>query len=190
VDINQLIELIKNVTVVFSGNKNEIVLSPITDKQNLLRLENLFPGVSIFNKESYLYIHSVDQVFTFGPESQIVFEGGRYEYKTIDFIEADHTVSYYLSSDVVRDGTKISNEGLFTTVENGQEDEIVFVSVLCYTTSGIRYTNDEAVTVKKRIYPEKISIVGETKISKEIGELHEFTWQSENEEDTGDYVIE
>jgi hypothetical protein len=129
----------------------------------------LFDESNIFNKESDLYIYSTNQIFVFGPENGIILEGDEFKLKTIIFCN-EEGVSRFNKVEGDRIGFKLDNStGLITTVENGNPDAAIKIEA--YYIYGDKRLNDSCeITIKKRIYPQNIQIVGSNRINTETAE--------------------
>jgi hypothetical protein len=154
-----LIELKKNTNIIIKG---KIGLQKVTDKTKILELEKLFDGDPIYNKESDLYIYATNQVFVFGPEDGIILEGDSFTLRMIVFSESSGQVSFNTTD--TRNGFALDRStGVITTTETGEPD--TDIKVEAYFMSDKRYNDTCTITIKKRQYPENITIVGNTRIS-------------------------
>ena len=131
----------------------------------MLTLKELY-GDNIFNKESDLYIYGPDGVYVFGPDN--IYEGDSVQFETIIFSE-NEGVSLFnaLPIESERSGVEINRDsGFLTTIENDLPDAQYQIG-LVYLVNNIRLIDTVNVTIKKRIYPESIDIIGPTRISEE-----------------------
>jgi hypothetical protein len=131
-----------------------------------MTLKELY-GENIFNADSDLHIYGPDSIFVFGPQDGIILEGNNYQFDTIVFSDELGTLVYNISVGE-RDGVYIDRSiGLLHTIENGLDDTNLTIVALFVSESGDRYLDECDVVVKKRVYPDNISIIGPNKISGE-----------------------
>lgn len=181
VNIDQLIELKKNTNAIIKG---KIGLQKVTDKTKLLELESLFDGDPIYNKESDLYIYSINQMFVFGPENGVILEGDSFTLRTIVFSETPGQMSFTAVNS--RSGFTLDRStGAITTVETGEFDTDITIDAYFRAENGL-YNDQCVVTIKKRQYPENIKIEGRNRISEE---QQIYTWSSTTENITGIYDV-
>jgi len=179
VSLDNLIELGENINIRLRGI---IKLSRIDDKYKLLRLKELY-GNNIFNKESDLYIYGPDSIYVFGPEK--VLEGDSVQFDTIVFSENSGNILFSLlpkSED--REGVKINDNGLMTTIENGLPTTEYNVQVIYNRGLNDRLIDRTSLIVEKRVYPESIIIT----VNKILEEITEYTWDSPTTNITGNYT--
>ena len=182
VNIDQLIALGQRVNTRLKGR---IGLSNVDDKFKLQTLKNIF-GKNIFDKESDLYIYGPDNIYIFGPSSTEILEGNSHQFETIIFSEGSGILLFSISEGE-REGAEIDDLGLLRTIENGLPDSELKIEAIYLPDRGGRIVDGCTVTIKKRIYPESISISGPTRISEEHTT---FTWTSPTQKITGKYKAE
>lgn len=165
VHIDRLIELGQNTNILLKGSI-KLLNVPSEDKFKLLTLKELY-GENIFNTDSDLHIYGPDSIFVFGPEDGIVLEGDDYQFETVVFSDEGGTLVFNISEGS-RIGTTLDrNSGLLTTIENGIEDSHLTIVALFVSDSNDRFLDEYEIVIKKRIYPEKLSIMGVGRISEE-----------------------
>ena len=184
VDIDNLIELGQNVNIK-GGLKGKIKLSGVNDKSKLQQLKSIF-GPNIFDKKSDLYIYGPENIYIFGPSSNEILEGNSYKFETIIFSD-DSGIVLFNISEGKRDGTIIDDFGYLTSEETGEDDSELKVEAIYLPDRGGRIVDGCFVTIKKRVYPKSVTIVGPTRISEEITT---FSWTSPTQDITGKYFAE
>lgn len=178
VNIDDLIELGESTNVFLRGT---IKLNYVDDKNKLLTLKELY-GDNIFNKNSDLYIYGPNAIYVFSPES--ILEGESVQLETVIFSEeSGRNVFAIISGE--REGVELDlTFGKLTTIETG-EDSTTFTIRAGYILSGGQLLDDCIITVKKRTYPESITIEGNSKLSEEYST---FTWNSPTTNINGNYI--
>lgn len=190
VNIDRLLELARNTNITIKG---KIGLQSVADedKDKLLELERLFDGQNIFDENSDLHIYGPTSIYIFGPEDGLIYEGTNFQFKTIVFSENPGSYRYIVrpvDGDDLREGISIDEQtGKLTTTELGLPDLDVQVTVLFIISDSLRFTNSETVTIKKKIYPQNVQIIGKSEIS---DEPITYTWKSFTTNITGEFSVE
>lgn len=183
VPIDHLIELAQNTNILLRG---VIKIAGIDDKSKLLTLKSLF-GNNIFNRDADLFIYGPNAIFTFGPEDNMVLEGNSCQFETIVFYNKSGSLVYDIRSGS-REGVEIDRfTGTLTTVENGLADAPLTIVALYVSDDGDRDLDEYNIVVKKRIYPQNITIEGPNRISEEVTT---YKWVTPTQNITGLYRTE
>lgn len=145
--------------------------------EDVILLKSIF-GENVFEKTSEFYIAAPDALYINGPTE--ILEGTTAQLTTTLFVEEITSSIKFNIVSGFRAGTSINEDtGLLTTVENGSGNTILIIRA--------RYLNlfsDITITIKNRIYPSSVTIIGDTEISEDN---QEYTWTSPTTGINGSY---
>ena len=192
VNIDDLISIVSNVNVNIKG-KIKLQYVRQEDKRKLLTLKNVLRNDNIYNRDSDLYIYGPDEVYIFGPESGYILEGDNYRIETILFSENEGFFRFANASTdgTWRDGVVLNEEtGDITTIETGEETTTLFLRGLYFISATELLNSDTTIIIKKRTYPENVSIVGPSSMSEENETVYKYSWTSPTVGIDGKYNVE
>ena len=136
--------------------------------EHITILKSIF-GENVFEKTSEFYIVAPDSLYINGPTE--ILEGTTIQFTTTLFAqEITSTIKFNIISGA-RFGTSLNEDtGLLTTVENGSGNTILIIRA-----SYLDLFSDITITIKNRIYPTSVTIIGDNEISEDN---QEYTWSS------------
>ena len=186
VDPNKLLEL---VNIGELNLKGRVELTEVDD-EIVDKLMDAF-GETAFSKDSDFYLVAPSSIFLYGRTSILIGESE--QYTAVVFGGDVKRVSYGIASistsnSHVVSTTKISPEGLLTTVEGTyNSDYTVTVRVTAITTEGT-LIKEVVISVAKRVYPtlSVTTITGDGTIYEDVAR-YQLTFASDNV--NGDYAV-
>ena len=165
--------------------KGRIALKSIT-LEEAEAIQDIF-GENCF-KHGEIFITAPDAIFLSAKKTEILEgESLKYSVIVISSEELTGTVKFNIASGSRAGVTIDENTGLLTSVENGAATSTLTIRATYIPTVGMATNMDKTLTVVKRVYPENITILGETNPQ---GEYNPFTWSTSTTGITGNYTTE